>query len=227
MNQQKSSNFIVPLELIRSMILLSSLAFSTAQAGNYQNGTYEIDSMHSKVGFEISHLVISSVEGRFTNFDGKLELDPNFGKSKVSANIDVSSIDTSVPKRDDHLKSADFFDAKKHSSMTFESTEIKGTPEKFVAKGKLTIKGISKTVTLEGKYLGTVKDGYGNTKAAFEATTKFSRKDFGLTWNSVVEAGPVVGDEVEITLKIQAAKSQKAPQKQAEVKNTHNSTEGS
>jgi polyisoprenoid-binding protein YceI len=182
-------------------------------------GKYQIDSMHSKVGFEVSHLVISTVEGSFKEFSGDVELDSDFTKSKVSTDVEINSIDTGVSKRDDHLKSADFFDAKNHSKMTFKSTQITGTPEAFKLIGDLTIRGKKKSVTFDGKYLGAVTDGYGNRKVAFKATTKISRKEFGLKWSSTVEAGPVVGDEVTISLNIQAGKvvpkeePKKAPKK--------------
>lgn len=169
-------------------------------------GDYALDPMHSSVGFEIPHLVVSTVEGKFKVFEGAINVQPDFAKSKLSATVDIGSIDTGTEKRDDHLKSPDFFDAKKFSKMTFVSTAIKGKPESFKLEGDLTIRDQKKKVTFDAKYLGAVKDGYGNEKIAFRATTKINRKDFGLTWNSVVEAGPVVGDEVTIELKIQAAK---------------------
>lgn len=182
-----------------------SLGF-TAFAAKPEAGAYTVDPMHSSVNFEIPHLVISTVEGKFKTFKGTLTLNDKFEKSALQAEADVSSIDTSVTDRDNHLKSPDFFDAAKHPKMTFKSTSITGTPESFKLTGDLTIKGITKKVTFDGTYKGTVKDAYGNSKAAFTATAKISRKDFGLTWNKAVEAGPVVGDEVTITLKIQAAK---------------------
>lgn len=182
-------------------------ALSAAAAGTYAPGTYAIDASHSKVGFEVPHLVISTVEGRFTDYKGNVVLDKKFQKSKVNIDISAKSIDTSIAKRDDHLRSADFFEVEKYPALTFKSKRFTGTPEAFKVAGDLTIKGVTKEVVLDGKYLGTVKDGYGNEKAAFQAGTKINRKDFGLNWSSVVEAGPVVGDEVTISLKVQAAKA--------------------
>lgn len=198
----------------KSLALASALALATfagtAMAqGKYTAGTYQLDPAHSKVGFEIPHLVISSVEGRFTTFTGSVDLADDFAKSKAKVDVDLSSIDTGVGKRDDHLKSPDFFDVAKYPKMTFESTEVVGKPEAFKLKGNLTIRGITKPVTFDAKYLGTVGDGYGNQKAAFSASTKINRKDFGLTWNNVVEAGPVVGDEVTIDLRLQAGRPAK------------------
>lgn len=189
-----------------------SLMTITAQAVNkIENGKFNIDPMHSKVGFEIPHLVISTVDGSFKTFEGTVEIDPTFSKSKVEAEVQISSIDTGVPKRDDHLKSAEFFDAKKYPKMIFKSTAIQGSPEAFKLEGDLTIHGTKKPVVFEGKFLGAVTDGYGNRKAAFKVSTKINRQDFGLKWSSVVEAGPVVGDEVTITLNIQAAKQAEKP----------------
>lgn len=188
------------------LILLSSITF-VAGAHASDSGTYQVDPMHSKVGFEISHLVISSVEGKFTDFSGSIILnDESFEKSKFKSEVQVNSIDTGVKKRDDHLRSKDFFEVSKHPIMKFESYKIQGKKNKFKLIGDLTIKGIKKRVTFDGKYLGTVKDGYGNLKAAFKAQATIKRQDFGLTWSSVIEAGPVVGDDVTISLNIQAAK---------------------
>lgn len=191
--------------LLTTTLLTLTVSIANA-AGKIEPGKYNVDPMHSKVGFEIPHLVISSVEGKFKSFTGTVTLDEKFEKSKVSAEAEISSIDTSVDDRDKHLKSPDFFDSAKYPKLTFVSSQISGSPESFKLVGDLTIKGTTKKVTFDGKYLGTVKDAYGQTKAAFNASTKISRKEFGLTWSKVVEAGPVVGDEVTIELKIQAAK---------------------
>lgn len=172
----------------------------------YKPGTYQIDPIHSKIGFEIPHLVISTVDGRFQTFDGTVILDPKFEKSTVKAVVQVTSVDTGNPKRDDDLRGPDFFDSGKFSRMTFETKSISGTPQSFKLMGNLTIKGITNPVTFEGKYLGTVNDGAGNDKAAFTAYASIKRSSFGLKWNKMIEAGPVVGDNLAIQLRIQAAK---------------------
>ncbi|MBC7420952.1 MAG: YceI family protein [Bdellovibrio sp.] len=200
---------VITKSLLTVMTMASMTAFG---ASKLESGKYNIDPMHSKVGFEIPHLMISSVDGKFNTFSGVITIDSNFTKSSLQADADIASIDTGVTKRDDHLKSADFFDAAKYPKMTFKSTSITGNAESFKAVGDLTIKGTTKKVTFDGKYTGSAVDGYGNTKAAFAATTKISRKDFGLTYNQMVEAGPVVGNEVTISLKIQGA-LEKAPVK--------------
>lgn len=189
--------------ILSSLVTLASLS---AFAKNIPAGTYNIDPAHSKLGFEIPHLVISTVEGRFAKFDGSLTVDSKLEKSKANVSIDVTSISTENKDRDDHLKSPDFFDVAKYPKMTFVTKKVIGSADSLKIVGDLTLKGKTKEVTLDVKYLGDVKDGYGNSKVAFSATGKINRKDFGLTWSSMVEAGPVVGDEVTLVLKIQAAK---------------------
>jgi polyisoprenoid-binding protein YceI len=183
-----------------------SLTFA-ANAATYQAGTYQLDAAHSKIGFEVPHLVISTVEGKFNNAEGTLTLDDKFEKSKVKASAEIASVDTGNEKRDTHLKSPDFFDAAKYPKMEFESTAVSGTPDAFKLTGNLTIKGVTKKVTFDGKLLGAVpNDGFGNQKVAFTAKTKVSRKEYGLKWNNMFESGPVVGDEVTIDLRYEAAR---------------------
>lgn len=182
-------------------LLFLAMAFAKEK---YEPGKYNVDGMHSKVGFEVAHLVISTVEGVFTKYEGVIQLDKDFKKSKVSMKIDADSINTQVTKRDEHLKSSDFFDVAKFPHLSFESVEVKGSPEKFKLIGNLKIKDKTKLVVFDSKFFGQVKDGYGQQKAMFEASTEISRKEFGLTWNDLVEAGPAVGDKVRINLKIQS-----------------------
>lgn len=190
---------------MKLVTLIAGVLFAAQSYAQVPAGKYDIDGMHSKVGFEIPHLVISSVEGKFNTFSGTLDLQDKFEKSKTEVSVDVASIDTGVKDRDEHLKSPDFFDAAKYPKMTFKSTKVEGKPESFKVTGDLTIHGVTKKVTLEGKFLGTVKDAYGQQKVAFNASGKINRKDFGLNWGKMVEAGPVVGDEVTLSFKIQAA----------------------
>lgn len=185
---------------------LISLISVSAMAKSIPAGTYNIDPIHSNVSFKIRHLVISTVEGRFTGFGGKVVIDPKVEKSKADMSIDVASINTDNKDRDDHLRSADFFDAAKYPKITFVVKKIKADGDDFKITGDLTIKGKKKEVTLEADYLGDVQDPFGNHKIAFSAEGKISRKDFGITWNNMIEAGPVVGDEVKLVLNIQAAK---------------------
>ncbi|MEK2644577.1 YceI family protein [Bdellovibrio sp. BCCA] len=194
---------------MKNLILstLVTLASVTAFAGKtIPAGTYAIDAAHSKIGFEIPHLVIATVEGRFNKFDGSITIDPKLEKSKANLNVDVATINTDNKDRDDHLKSPDFFDVAKNPKMTFVTKKIVGTADNLKLVGDLTLKGKTKEVTLDVKYLGDVNDPFGNHKVAFSATGKINRKDFGLTWSKAVEAGPVVGDEVTLIIKIEANK---------------------
>ncbi len=195
-------------KIIGLMTALAVFSTPTFAAGiqKLEKGQYQIDASHSKVGFEISHLVVATVDGKFKSYTGTVDIADKFADSKFEANVDINSIDTSSEKRDEHLKGEDFFDVEKFPAMTFKSTSVSGKAESFKLTGDLTIKGVTKKVTFDGKFLGAVADPYGNLKAAFTAKTKISRKDFGLTWNKAVEAGPVVGDAVEISLKIEAGK---------------------
>ena len=169
--------------------------------------TFQVDKSHSEVDFQVRHL-LTKVRGRFTDYSGTIEFDrDNPAQSKVDVTIQAASIDTSEPKRDAHLRSDDFFAAEKFPTLTFTSTKI--TPKRgdvFEVEGDLTIHGITKRVVLPVTHLGTAKDPWGNEKLAFEAETTIDRKDFGLTWNATLETGGfLVGDEVKISLQIQAA----------------------
>ena len=188
------------LALLSTLFSLTALGAKTIPAG-----TYAIDNAHSKVGFEVPHLVIATVDGQFAKFDGTITIDPKIDKSKATLNIETISINTNNKDRDDHLRSPDFFDATKNPKITFISKKTVGTADNLKLIGDLTIKGTTKEVTLDVKYLGDVNDPYGNRKIAFAATAKINRKDFGLTWSKAVEAGPVVGDEVTLIIKIQAS----------------------
>jgi polyisoprenoid-binding protein YceI len=173
---------------------------STATATTTKWG---VDPTHSEVSFKVKHLVISTVTGYFKSFDASAETDSeDFDGAKVSFSADINSIDTNQTDRDNHLKSADFFDAEKFPTMTFSGV-LNG--EKLL--GDLTIKDITKTVELDVDFGGVVEDPYGNTKAGFEIEGKISRKEFGLMWNAVTEAGSVVvSDQVRILLGIQLVK---------------------
>ncbi len=168
-----------------------------------------IDPMHSEVQFKVKHLVISTVSGFFKSFEGTLETsNEDFEDSDISFALNIDSIDTNQSQRDEHLKSADFFDAAKHPQITFKSTSFKKTgDDEFALVGDLTIKGVTKSVKMAAEYGGSTNDFYGNTKAGFEVTGKINRKDFGLTWDGVTEAGSiVVGEEIKLLINVQFAK---------------------
>jgi len=179
-------------------------------AGNVPQGTvrtWKIDPVHSVVEFKVKHMMISNVKGNFTKFSGTLTYDEARPEnSSAQAVIEVASIDTRDAQRDAHLKTAEFLDAEKYPTITFQSTSVKAAGTgRGVVEGDLTIHGVTRKVVLnvEGP-TEPGKDPWGNTRVGANATTKISRKDFGLTWNAALETGGVlVGDEVTITLEMQ------------------------
>jgi len=168
--------------------------------------TYTIDKTHSEVAFQVRHL-LTKVRGRFTEFAGTLLFDQEHPEhSSASLTIDASSVDTGTPDRDAHLRSDDFFSAGTHTTLTFTSSRVVKTgDDTYDVVGSLTIRGVTKEITLPVTYLGTAKDPWGNSRAGFETNVTINRKDFGLTWNAALETGGfLVGDEVRIDLSIQA-----------------------
>jgi polyisoprenoid-binding protein YceI len=168
--------------------------------------TLAIDRSHSEVGFQVRHL-LSKVRGRFNEFDGTIEFDEaNPSNSRVDVTIHARSIDTGEADRDNHLRNADFFDIEKYPTLTFKSTSVTTRGNNtYDVVGDLTIHGVTRQVTLPASFLGSAQDPWGNTKLVFEADLTLNRKDFGLTWNAALETGGfLVGDEVKVTLAIQA-----------------------
>ncbi|TVR28735.1 MAG: polyisoprenoid-binding protein [Balneolaceae bacterium] len=167
---------------------------------------WSIDTAHSEITFKVKHLVISTVTGNFNEFDASIETDnEDFENAKISFEAVIDSIDTGNEDRNNHLKSDDFFNAAEFPTMKFESTSFKKTGDgEYKLIGELTIRDNTKTVELDAEYGGTVIDPYGNTKAGFEVNGKINRKEFGLTWGAVTEAGSVVvSDEVKLNLNVQ------------------------
>jgi polyisoprenoid-binding protein YceI len=168
-----------------------------------------LDPTHSEVQFKIKHLVISTVTGSFKTIEGNVETDgDDFETAKVRFTADIASIDTNQEQRDQHLKGADFFDAETHPKLSFESTSLRKTgDDTYKLAGNMTIKGETRPVELNVEFGGTATDFYGNEKAGFEVSGKISRKEFGLTWSAVTEAGAiVVGDDVKLFASVQFAK---------------------
>ncbi|PIQ83161.1 MAG: hypothetical protein COV75_09065 [Candidatus Omnitrophica bacterium CG11_big_fil_rev_8_21_14_0_20_63_9] len=170
--------------------------------------TYQIDKDHTTVSFKIRHL-FSKVEGVFRDFSGTIDYEPGQPDAwKTEATIQTASIDTRVEKRDNHLRTVDFFDVAQYPTITFKSTkmaEVSGTTAKL--HGVLTIRGVQKPVVLDLTIHGVGQDPWGNVRSGFTATTTINRKDFGLTWNQALETGEfLVGDEVEITLEVEGIK---------------------
>ncbi|SFE68143.1 YceI family protein [Thermoflexibacter ruber] len=169
---------------------------------------WTVDTNHSEVQFKVKHLVISTVTGTFNKFSAELEAEKeDFTDAKISFSADIDSIDTNNEQRDAHLKSDDFFNAEKFPQMTFKSSSLEKSNGKYILKGDLTIRNITKPVVLDVELGGVATDPYGQTKAGFEAVGKINRKEFGLMWSAVTEAGGVVvSDEVKILLNIQFVK---------------------
>jgi polyisoprenoid-binding protein YceI len=170
---------------------------------------FQLDKMHSEVNFKVKHLMISTVSGLFSEFDSTVETDgDDFTNAKINFTVNTNSISTNNGQRDEHLKSPDFFDSANHPNMTFTSTELKKSDNgHYVLVGDLSIRGHVKSVSLDVNYEGKMVDFYGNEKHIFEVSGVINRKEFGLAWSAVTEAGGiVVSDEVKISANIQYQK---------------------
>jgi len=190
-------------------IVLTSTLVMTVIAGAFAQTTWTVDKAHSKVGFSVEHLVISETEGNFKEFDGKIvSQNDDFVNSEIEFEIAVASIDTDIEDRDNHLKSADFFDAAKYKNITFKGKNLKKIDGKnYKLVGNLTIKDVTREVELDVVFNGIVIDPWGNTKAGFKLNGVINRFDYGLKWNTLTEAGGlVVGEEVAIEVKFELAK---------------------
>jgi polyisoprenoid-binding protein YceI len=178
---------------------------TTQTATPSQTTTWHIDPTHTHVAFAVKHLMIATVRGRFSDVAGTI-IAPgdDFSRAQVEATIGVASIDTREPQRDGHLKSSDFFDVEKYSTMTFKSRRVERTPRdgnQYRLVGDFTLHGVTREIVLDATFEGLNKDPYGNNRAGFSATGKINRKDFGLGWNQLLETGGVVvGDEVKISI---------------------------
>lgn len=173
--------------------------------------TWQIDPAHTGVEFAVKHMMISTVKGRFADVSGTIVLDEaDLSGSSVEVDIDAASIDTRQDQRDEHLRSSDFFDVQNHPKITFRSRRVESEGGgRFRVIGDLTIRGVTREVVLEATDEGRGMDPWGNEKAGFTAHTVIDRQDYGLTWNTALETGGIlVGNEVKISLEVQAAKVQ-------------------
>lgn len=193
--------------------LLLAAGLAAAPKAKLPTGSFSLDLAHSRIGFEVVHLVVATVDGRFTQATATLDLNADPAKSKITAEIDVASVNTGIEKRDKHLRSGDFFDVEKHPKMTFVSRKVGLKGDKLTVEGDLTMKGVTKPVTLEGRYRGAVLDGYGNEKVGASLRGSLNRKDFGVNWGPMIEAGPVVSDTVDLILNIEAGRPVEAKTK--------------
>lgn len=171
----------------------------------YVTGTWDIDPVHSEVGFTVRHMMVSKVRGKFTSFGGQIVTGATPEQSSVTAEIDLNSIDTGNSDRDNHVRSGDFFGVETNPKMTFRSTSVRSEGDHWVLAGELTLKGVTKPVELTLEANGFGPDAYGGTRAGFTATTEINRQDFGVSWSATMETGGVVvSDKVTIQLEIEA-----------------------
>jgi polyisoprenoid-binding protein YceI len=167
-------------------------------------GTWSIDVSHSNVGFKVKHLGLAKTRGRFTAFEGTVVVGELPTDTTVDVRIEAASVDTNDGTRDEHLRSADFFDVEHHPHLTFRSTAVRGEGSDWVLDGQLSVAGVTRPVSLEVEFDGQTTDPWGGTRAGFTATTQINREDFGLTWNAALEAGGfLVGKTVTIELDVE------------------------
>lgn len=190
-------------QMKRSFLALA-LAFIFA-GPVFSQSSWTFDKTHTKIGFSVDYMLITDVTGYFKKFDGSVTTaKEDFVDALVSFTVDASTVDTDEPKRDEHLKSEDFFNTQKFPNFTFKSTsmkKVKGNNYKLV--GNLTMRGVTKSVALDGTFGGVKKDPWGNTKAGFKMTGKVNRKDFGINWSKSLDGGGfVVGDDVTLNINV-------------------------
>ena len=170
----------------------------------YAIGTWKLDKAHSELAFSVRHLGISRVRGVFHDFDVTIETAEDYRDSTIEATIELASVDTKEPNRDGHLKTGDFFKIDEFPTATFRSTRIEGTPEDFTVTGDLTLRGVTKPITLQGEFGGINTDGNGRVHAGAEVRTTIDRTEFGVSWNSPLEAGGfVLANDVTLSFDLQ------------------------
>ena len=182
---------------------------STTQITAIPTGTWTVDPSHSSVEFRVKHLGISTVRGSFREFEGTLEVGEDITQAKVTGTINAASVDTGEPKRDDHLRSADFFDVENHPEITFESTRIEIIDEdEFHVTGNFTMHGVTGEITLHAEVTGTEQDPWGNTRIGLEAQGELNRGDYGMKFNQALGSGNMmVSDKVRINIEVSAVKA--------------------
>jgi polyisoprenoid-binding protein YceI len=197
----KFSNFTSRFACVIALAAVTLIPASTFAADKYA-----IDASHTSTDFSVKHMVITNVKGGFADISGVIMYDENdVAKSSVDVTIKTASINTNNEKRDDHLRSADFFDAEKHPDITFKSKSVSKTDEGMIMVGTLTIKGTSKEVSIPFEITGKVDDPWGSTRIGAEGNLTIDRRDYGLTWNKALETGGlVVGNDIKIELNVEA-----------------------
>ena len=177
------------------------MSITAEQIPGYVAGTWTLDPAHSEVSFTVRHLAISKVRGTFDSFDATIVTAENPEESTLVATIDMNSINTNQKDRDNHLRTSDFFAIDEYPTMEYRSTGIRQDGDDFLLDGELTLRGVTKPVTLRGEFGGIITDGYGQTKAGASGSAKINRKDFGVNWNAALEGGGLtLGDDVTITI---------------------------
>ena len=174
------------------------------QIPGYVAGTWDLDPVHSTIGFVVRHLMVSKVRGKFTTFEVQVVTAPNPLESTVAATVDLSSVDTGNETRDNDLRSTNFFDVGTHPKMTFASTRIEPDGDNFRVTGDLTIRGVTKPVTLTVEINGFGPDPYGGTRAGFSATGELNRSDFGVSFNAPIPGGVMISENVKLEIEAEA-----------------------
>jgi polyisoprenoid-binding protein YceI len=192
-----------------AMLCLGASVLLNAAYTSAETARYDVDPDHSIVEFKVAHMVISKTTGHFKDYTGFIEMDPDAGTVKaIDATIKTASVTTNQEKRDTHLRNPDFFDVEKYPTMVYKMKSYKKSGDGYTAIGDLTLRGVTKEMTLTGNLNGVTKDPWGNTRAGFTAEGKVNRKDFGMVWNNALDGGGlIVGDEVLIKLDIECIKA--------------------
>lgn len=192
-----------------AMGLVLGLALGLDQSALAETARYDVDRDHSAIEFRVAHMMVSKTQGRFMDYSGFIEMDPEALTVKtIDATIKTASVNTNHEKRDAHLRGPDFFNVEKFPTMTYKLKSYRKTGEDYQAVGELTLLGVTKEITLVGKFNGVAKDPWGNTRAGFTAEGKLNRKEFGMNWSKQLDnGGLVVGDEVFIKLDIECIKA--------------------
>ena len=182
-----------------------SVTPSTTQIPGYVAGTWNIDPVHTDISFTVRHLMVSKVRGKFAGFEGTIVTAENPFDSSVNVSVDLASIDTGNPQRDDHIRGADFFDSEQNRTMTYRSTGVRPDGDDYLLEGELTLKGVTKPLLLKVELNGFARDPWGGTRVGFSASGEINRHDFGVSFNAPLEGGGVVvGDRVQIAIEVEA-----------------------
>jgi len=199
---------------MKRVIVFAAVSFlMSATWTSAEMSKWKIDHDHSTVGFQVKHMVVSSTKGKFLVYTGVVEMDPETKEFKtIEAEIQTDSVFTDHEKRDEHLRSPDFFDVKKYPTMTYKMKSYKKTGDSYTAIGDITLRGVTKELTLVGTFNGVAKDPWGNMRAGFTGEGTLNRKDFGMEFSKMLDnGGLMVGDEVKIMLEVEVIQEKKSP----------------